>query len=80
MANRGVRLDKNPSIDGNALLRDDVTRLSSAAERPTTRTVATMPAPRHMLPSEGPVARWTAAVVTSIAEGWDDSCLPVNRP
>jgi hypothetical protein len=44
-----------------------VIRFISAAVRPANRTMATISDPRQMLPSEVPVARWTAAVVTSNA-------------
>jgi hypothetical protein len=52
---------------GRRLDRGEVTRFISAAARPASRTMATMSDPRQILPSEVPVARWTAAVVTSRA-------------
>jgi hypothetical protein len=47
--------------------RGEVIRFISAAARPARRTTATMSDPRQILPREVPVARWTAAVVTSNA-------------
>jgi hypothetical protein len=47
--------------------RGEVIRFISAAARPASRTMATMSDPRQILPREVPVARWTAAVVTSNA-------------
>jgi hypothetical protein len=75
MANSGVSLAKNMRGEGRICDFGEVMRLSSAAVRPTTLTVATIPAPRQMLPREVPVARCTAAVVISSGCGWDGSSL-----
>ena len=66
-------------------------RFISAAARPANRTMATMSDPRQILPREVPVARWTAAVVTSrasdlvssLAISWETlgrDSLPVEIP
>lgn len=52
---------------GRMFDRGEIMRFISAAARPARRTIATISDPRQMLPSEVPVARWTAAVVTSSA-------------
>jgi hypothetical protein len=52
---------------GRIFDRGEVIRFISAAARPANRTMATMSDPRQILPREVPVARWTAAVVTSSA-------------
>jgi hypothetical protein len=57
----------NISGPGRILDRGEVMRFASAAARPAKRTIATMRDPRQILPSDVPVARWIAAVVTSSA-------------
>lgn len=47
------------------MLFGEVYCLRVEAARPTVRTMAMIPAPRQIEPSEEPVARCTAAVVTS---------------
>jgi hypothetical protein len=65
MEKMGVRLVKKDKAFGRTLERGEVIRFISAAVRPTKRIVATISEPRQTLPSEGPVARCTAAVVIS---------------
>lgn len=81
MANAGVSFERNMSGVGSILDRGDVTRLSSAADRPAIRTMATMRDPRQILPSEVPVARCKAAVVTSrVSWRRSSSLLAVSSP
>jgi hypothetical protein len=74
----GVRRDMNASGVGRIFDFGDVTRFISVAERPIIRTIATIPAPRQMLPREVPVARWTAAVVMSRGSGCEGSFLRLS--
>lgn len=76
--NTGVNFDKNMSGPGRTLDLGEVTRLSSAADRPAIRTTATMSDPRQILPSDVPVARCRAAVVTS-SESWRRSSSLYHR-
>lgn len=57
MLKKGVRRDRNERAEGRTLERGEVTRLSSAAIRPTSLTEATMREPRQTLPKDVPVAR-----------------------
>ena len=67
MAKSGVAFEIKVSGPGRMLERGEVIRFASAAARPARRTMATISEPRQILPKEVPVARWTAAVVTSKA-------------